>query len=81
MPLSKTELYGTEKDNALNEDYCVYCYKDGQFTANVSMNEMIEFCVGIVDEVNKNLQEKMTAEQFKTHLQQHLPNLKRWKQN
>jgi hypothetical protein len=81
MPLFQSEVYGTEKDKSLNEDYCVYCYKDGLFTANVDMNGMIEFCVGMIDEVNKNVAEKITAEQYRSQMQQQFPTLKRWKQN
>ena len=44
MPLTKTEDFGTEKDGKLSEDYCVYCYKDGAFTADCTMEEMIDFC-------------------------------------
>ena len=30
MPMT-TEIYGTNADGTLNEDYCMYCYKDGAF--------------------------------------------------
>ena len=31
MPLSD-EVFGTEANGAKNEEYCIYCYKDGGFT-------------------------------------------------
>ena len=44
MPMTE-ELYGSNKDGSKNEDYCIYCYENGEFTADISMEEMIDFCV------------------------------------
>ena len=30
MPLTE-EILGTNADGTKNEDYCIYCYKDGKF--------------------------------------------------
>ena len=30
MPLTKDEDKGTNADGSKNEDYCIYCFKDGQ---------------------------------------------------
>lgn len=38
--------YGTERDGTRSRDYCSYCYRDGAFTTDWTMEEMIEFCVG-----------------------------------
>jgi alpha-mannosidase len=78
MPMLQEEQHGKEKDESLNEDYCVYCYKDGEFTANRDMNQMIEFCVGILDCVNETLPEKITAEQYLAQMEITFPTLKRW---
>ena len=78
MPMSK-EMMGTNADGSLNEDYCIYCYKDGEFTQECSMDEMIEFCAQFVDEVNKNVPEPMTKEQYKQMMYAFFPQLKRWK--
>ena len=43
MPLTN-EILGTNADRSKNEDYCMYCYKDGKFTQDCTMDEMIEFC-------------------------------------
>jgi hypothetical protein len=32
MPMKTAEEFGTNKDGSRNEDYCVYCHKDGVFT-------------------------------------------------
>ena len=41
MPLTE-EVLGTNADGTKNEDYCMYCYKDGQFLQDCTMDEMIE---------------------------------------
>ena len=40
MPLTD-EVLGTNADGTKNEDYCMYCYKDGKFLQDCSMEEMI----------------------------------------
>lgn len=44
MPIRTSEMYGTGKNGFHVEDYCVYCYKDGEFTEDVTMDEMIRLC-------------------------------------
>ena len=77
MPLTEENL-GTNADGSKNEEYCMYCYKDGVFTNDCTMEEMIEFCAQFVDEVNKNMPQPMTKEQYKQMMQQYFPTLKRW---
>ena len=78
MPLNAENL-GTNADGSKNEDYCMYCYKDGKFTNDCTMEEMIEFCAQFVDEVNKNMEKPMTKEEYKDMMRQYFPMLKRWK--
>jgi hypothetical protein len=40
MPLNDHVL-GTNADGSKNEDYCMYCYKDGKFLQDCTMEEMI----------------------------------------
>ena len=75
MPLVKSEQYGTNANGSTNADYCVYCFKDGVFTADMTMDEMISFCVKPMLEHNKD----MTAEQAAAMMKQFFPTLKRWK--
>ena len=77
MPLTE-EIKGTDADGSKNEDYCIYCYKDGAFTQDCSMEEMIDFCAQFVDEVNKNMPRPMTQEEYKQMMRQYFPKLKRW---
>ena len=79
MPLTQ-EILGTNADGSKNEDYCMYCYKDGKFKQDCNMEEMIEFCSQFVDEVNKNMPKPMTKDEYKGMMRQFFPMLKRWKQ-
>ncbi len=78
MPLAD-ELLGTNTDGSKNEEYCIYCYKDGAFTSDCTMDEMIEFCAQFVDEVNKNMPKPLTKEEYKQMMREFFPTLKRWK--
>ena len=51
MPLTP-EILGTNADGSKNEEYCIYCYKDGAFTGDFNMEQMVEFCSQFVDEFN-----------------------------
>ena len=51
MPLND-QVLGTNADGSKNEDYCMYCYIDGKFLQECTMDEMIEHCAQFIDEVN-----------------------------
>ena len=78
MPLTG-EFLGTNADGSANEEYCIYCYKDGTFTQDCTMDEMIEFCAQFLDDVNKNLPAPMTREQYIASMRSWFPTLKRWR--
>ena len=77
MPLTE-EILGTNADGSKNEEYCIYCFKDGAFTGDFTMEEMAEFCSQFVDEFNKNTGQNLSKEEYKAMLLQYYPNLKRW---
>ena len=79
MPLTKNEDCGTNADGSTNYDYCQYCYKDGKFLQECTMDEMIEHCAQFVDEVNKNMPKPMTKEEYKQMMHGFFPLLKRWR--
>ena len=80
MPIDEMELRGTEKDGGLSEDYCIYCYRDGAFTEDCSMEQMIAHCAEMVDEFNKDSEVKYTNEEGVAQMRQFFPQLKRWKE-
>ena len=79
MPLTRIEDCGTNADGSTNFDYCIYCYKDGRFLQECTMDEMIEHCAQFVDEVNKHMPKPMTKEEYKQMMQLFFPMLKRWR--
>ena len=73
MPMEDT-LYGTEADGAKSTEYCNYCYENGRFTFEGSMEEMIDICVRPMLESNPG----MSDQQARQMMGQFLPTLKRW---
>lgn len=78
MPL-KEELYGTNKNGNANTDYCTYCYQEGSFTSDCTMEEMIQKCIKYLDEFNKDSEKQFTEEEAVAQMRLYFPQLKRWK--
>ena len=78
MPIDNS-TYGKEADGNKNEDYCCYCYDNGHFTQDCTMDEMIQHCAQFVDEFNKDSEMKYTKEEAIANMKQFFPLLKRWK--
>ncbi len=74
MPMESEDVYGTDADGSPNEDYCKYCYVNGEFTDKVSMEEYIEMCSQF------GAQAGITNEEMKAYCEKLFPTLKRWKQ-
>ena len=62
MPIDDS-TFGKETDGSKNEDYCHYCYADGHFTKECTMDEMIELNLNYLDEFNKDSEVKYTVEE------------------
>ncbi|MCI9309395.1 MAG: WYL domain-containing protein [Oscillospiraceae bacterium] len=75
MPLGPGAAHGTEADGSPSADYCSYCYKDGRFAGEMTMEEMIDFCAPMMAQANPG----MTQDQAKAQMHQFFPMLKRWK--
>ena len=58
----------------MSEDYCEYCYADGEFTTQCTMDEMIEQCVPFCVEADPTI----TEEQARASMKAYFPTLKRW---
>lgn len=78
MPLHAAEYFATNADGSMNEEYCIYCYKDGAFTADCTMEEMIDHCIKYLDEFNGACDTKYTKEEAIAQMRKHFPTLKRW---
>ena len=71
MPL-QDELIGKNQDGTLNEDYCKWCYADGEYTYS-DMDELIDVCIPHM------VKEGFSAEQARAYMKEMLPKLDYWK--
>jgi len=75
MPLSATdEMYGTNADGGKNSDYCKYCFENGAFTTDCTLDEMIEICVPHMVSAHSG----MNGDEARKMMRAFFPTLKRW---
>ena len=72
MPIMSDDQLGNNKDGSINNDYCKYCYKDGEFIDKVTMEEYIDMCSQYGEQAG------MTNEEMRAHCEKIFPTLKRW---
>lgn len=70
MPLDDSS-FSREKDGTFNEEYCKWCYADGNF-AYTDLAELIDFLVGHM------ASEQWPPEQARAYFEAQLPKLKYW---
>ena len=72
------EDFGTNADGTRNEAYCLYCYQNGTFTRDVTMEEIVETNLGYLDHWNKETGNNFTPDEARPMLREFLSILKRW---
>ncbi len=75
MPLTEDEKLGANADGSKNQEYCVYCFKDGAFTSDMTMEEMIELCL----DYSKDEGIYTDREETRKQMMEWFPTLARWK--
>ena len=76
MPMGATgEMYGTDADGSKSDDYCKYCFENGAFAKDCTMEEMIEICVPHMVSANSD----MSEDKARKMMREFFPTLKRWK--
>jgi len=78
MPLTSLDEIGTEEDGGVTTDYCQYCYKDGGFNHDHTMDQMIEINLNYLDQWNSSQGTSYTKDEARDILKVHLATLKRW---
>lgn len=73
MPVTDNSLKGTGADGSQTDEFCTYCYQKGEFTQDVTMEEMVEICVPHMVDAG------MPEPEARKLLSTTLPNLSRWK--
>ena len=71
MPLDDSNI-SREKDGSFNEDYCQWCYADGNYTYS-DMDDLIEVCIPHMTG------QGFTEEQARAYMKEKLPELNYWK--
>lgn len=71
MPLEDSVI-SREKDGCFNEDYCKWCYADGEYMYS-DMDDLIEVCV------NHMANEHFKPDQVRAYMKDMLPKLDYWK--
>ena len=71
MPLDDATI-SKETDGIFNEEYCKWCYADGEYTYD-NMDELIDFCAEHMANAH------FTPEQVRIHMKNMLPKLDYWK--
>ena len=66
------ENISKETNGEFNEEYCKWCYTDGEYTYH-SMDDLIDFCAGHM--ANEN----WSSEQVRAYMKDMLPKLNYWK--
>ncbi len=72
MPLEDSNT-SKEKDGMFNEEYCKWCYADGEYMYH-DMDELIDVCAAHM------ASEEYSPEQIRAHMKTLLPKLNYWKQ-
>ncbi len=71
MPLDDSSI-SRETDGAFNEEYCKWCFVDGNFVYT-NMDDLINFCVEHMSNEN------WPQEQVRAYMEEMLPKLNYWK--
>lgn len=71
----QNEFFGKNADGSVNTDYCKYCYPDGKFGKDETMEEMIESNLAFL---NEREGEPLTPDEAREEMRAYFPLLKRW---
>ena len=72
---SMGEMYGTNTDGSKSKDYCNFCFENGAFTTDCTMDVMIEIRIFNM----KSSDSSMSAYEARKMFGEFFPTLKRWK--
>lgn len=79
MILEKDSDRGTESDGSRSEEYCAFCYQQGKFVHDVTMEEMVEHNLKDLEQWNESVGLHLSEQEAREQLMGFLPTLKRWR--
>jgi hypothetical protein len=72
--LNNLDELGTNADGTWNTDYCIYCYKDGDWVdPNLTIQGVVDYTIPFMTSPS------MSADEARAKLEKWVPTLKRWK--
>jgi hypothetical protein len=75
MPLNGPVDFGTDAGGCRVNDYCQFCFRDGEFTEpDISMPQMIDRCVMFM-----STHGVMTQSKARALLTEEIPRMRRWR--
>ena len=78
MPLRGIGDLGTNDDATASGEYCAYCFKDGAFSHDRTVEQMVESNLRFLSEFNAQNGTNYTESEARDILKLHLMTLKRW---
>lgn len=75
MRMTREEDYGKNSDGTASREYCRYCFPDGSFSRDETLEEMVESCIPFLLEGG----ECKTEDEARAKLMNELPKLNRWR--
>lgn len=79
MLLAQDSDKGTEEDGSRSEEYCIFCYEQGKFTKDLTVEDMVALNLRDLDAWNQATGLQLTEEEARAQLMEFLPTLKRWR--
>lgn len=73
MPIESVDVLGTNADGSMSNDYCKYCFDNGEFIDKVTMEEYIKMCSQYASQAG------MTEDEMTKYCMELFPTLKRWR--
>ncbi len=77
MNIEENKYKGTNADKTLSEEYCSFCFENGNFTNTFSLDEQVEIGLNYSPEY-KNAESQEEKNLIRLQAKQYLSNLKRW---
>lgn len=79
VPMPDDGQKGTNADGSLTNDYCRSCYKNGSFTTDISLEDMVEINLRYLDEWSEIAGKDLSIDEAREMQRRLLPTLKRWR--
>lgn len=79
LPMPEADQHGTNADGSLSREYCVYCFKKGDFLHEYELHQMIEINLQYLDDFNALAGTHYTQREARECMKKSMPLLKRWR--